>query len=61
MVRLAENAGFGLDKIESNWLKYNQSQPVFNIGLDSTILRLNVEDTDKDTDTGRTQIEDWGE
>ena len=65
MVRLAENAGFGLDKIESNWLKYNQTQPVFNIDFDSTILRLKVEDTDKDTDkdtdTGKTQIEDWGE
>lgn len=29
--------------------------------FDSTILHLKVEDTDRDTDTGSTQIEDWGE
>lgn len=50
MVKLAENAGFGLDKIESNWLKYNNTTPAFTIDFDSTIIFLKVEDTDSDTD-----------
>ncbi len=30
MVKLAENAGFGFDKMESNGLQYNQSMPDTN-------------------------------
>lgn len=40
MVRLAENAGFGLEKIERNWLKYNQTTPEIIREFDSTLLKL---------------------
>src|SRR5690554_117649 len=40
MVRLAENAGFGFDKIDSNWKEYNNSEPIYDISFDSTIVRL---------------------
>ncbi len=65
MVKLAENAGFGLDKIESNWLKYNQSQPLFTIDFDNTILLLKVEETGKDihedADFRHVNLQVWGE
>ena len=65
MVKLAENAGFGFDKIESNWLKYNNTKPSYTIDFDSTIIQLTVKDTDKDTDkdTGLNEKrgERWGE
>ena len=61
MVNLAENAGFGLDKIESNWLQYNQTQALFSIDFDSTILRLKVKSTDKDSDHGEDTLVEWGE
>lgn len=35
MVKLAENAGFGFDKMESNWFKYNKSVPEYNLDFDS--------------------------
>lgn len=40
MVKLAENAGFGFDKIDSNWYKYNETQPKYDIAFDSTIVKL---------------------
>jgi len=40
MVRLAENAGFGFDKIESNWKAYNNSTPQYELTFDSTIVKL---------------------
>lgn len=43
MVRLAENAGFGFDKIESNWKAFNHTEPEYEITFDSTILKLNTE------------------
>ena len=40
MVRLAENAGYGLDNIENNWKQYNDTSVEFNIDFDSTILKF---------------------
>ncbi len=40
MVRLAENAGFGFDKIDSNWQKYNNTAPEYDIAFDSTTVKL---------------------
>ncbi|MAL23062.1 MAG: hypothetical protein CMP05_07130 [Xanthomarina sp.] len=44
MVRLAENAGFGFDKIETNWNAYNQTLPEYDISFDATILKLNTQE-----------------
>ncbi|RYM33983.1 winged helix-turn-helix transcriptional regulator [Brumimicrobium glaciale] len=43
MVRLAENAGFGFDKIDSKWKEYNNSDPIYDITFDSTIVKLITE------------------
>ncbi|NEN22265.1 HTH domain-containing protein [Cryomorpha ignava] len=40
MVKLAENAGYGFDKIESNWYSYNKSAPEYVLDFDSIILKL---------------------
>ena len=66
MVKLAENVGFGLDKIESNWQLYNQTTPEILREFDSTIMKLAIKDTDKDTDRdtdtwGKKWGEKWGE
>ena len=37
MVKLAENVGFGIDKIESNWMQYNGSIPAYTLDFDSVI------------------------
>ena len=42
MVKLAENAGFGFDKIETNWKEYNQTVPVYDLEFDSTITRFSL-------------------
>lgn len=42
MVKLAENAGFGFDKIESNWLKYNKTLPEYDLAFDSFIMKLHL-------------------
>lgn len=38
VVKLAENAGFGLDNIEYNWKSYNNTIPVFDVDFDSVIV-----------------------
>src|SRR5690606_33124289 len=38
MVRLAENAGYGFDKMESNWKEYMDSEVVYDNSFDSTIV-----------------------
>ena len=48
MVKLAGNAGYGLDKIESNWKEYNNTLPEYDIAFDSTILNLYLS-TEKET------------
>jgi len=50
MVKLAENAGFGFDKIESNWLKYNNTKPIYETEFDSTIIKLMMADPNKNPD-----------
>jgi len=50
MVRLAENAGYGFDRIEANWKIYNNTEPEYDISFDATILKLathSQEETDK--------------
>ncbi len=42
MVKLAENAGFGFDKIETNWKKYNNTLPVYDLSFDSTIIKFDL-------------------
>ena len=40
VVHLAENAGYGFDKMESGWLKYANSKPSFVQGSDFTIVEF---------------------
>lgn len=40
MVKMAENAGFGFDKIETNWDAYNKTLPEYDLAFDSTIVKL---------------------
>lgn len=47
MVKLAENAGFGFDKIETNWLKYNQTLPEYKIEFDSFTTCFNIPANDE--------------
>ena len=47
MVKLAENAGFGFDKIETKWMEYNHTQPVYRLSFDSTIVNFNLEPGEK--------------
>jgi ATP-dependent DNA helicase RecG len=49
MVKLAENAGFGFDKIETNWNKYNKTKPVYDLNFDSTIVKFTLEPSKKTT------------
>ena len=42
MVKLAENAGFGFDKIENNWMGYNNTKPVYDLSFDSTIVKFQM-------------------
>lgn len=36
MVNLAENAGYGSDKMETGWEEYSHSKPIFEQGIDFT-------------------------
>ncbi len=47
MVKLAENVGFGLDKIETNWMEYNKTLPVYDLSFDSTIVKFFLETKDE--------------
>ena len=42
MIKLAENAGYGIDKIESNWKAYNNTKPTYITEFDSTIVSLSL-------------------
>lgn len=42
MIKLAENAGYGIDKIESNWQQYNNTKPNYITEFDSTIVSLTL-------------------
>ncbi len=46
MVKLAENAGFGFDKIDENWKAYNSTTPDYLIEFDSVIVRFKMDTND---------------
>ncbi len=50
MVKLAENIGSGLEKIESNWLAYNKSTPTYQLDFDATIVKFPLSVVDIETD-----------
>lgn len=37
---MAENAGYGFDKIEKNWNLHNNTQPEYEIDFDSVIVKM---------------------
>ena len=43
MVKLAENAGFGFDKIDENWKAYNSTVLDYLIEFDSVIVDFKME------------------
>jgi ATP-dependent DNA helicase RecG len=43
MVNLAENAGFGFDKIDENWKAYSKTEPDYKIEFDSFVLNFYLE------------------
>lgn len=43
MVKLAENAGFGFDKIEVNWKQYNKTVPEYQVEFDSVLVNFQLE------------------
>jgi ATP-dependent DNA helicase RecG len=43
MVKLAENAGFGFDKIDENWKAYNSTVPDYQIEFDSVLVDFKME------------------
>lgn len=49
MVKLAENAWFGFDKIESNWVACNHTQPEYQVEFDSIVLKMNMEESSEKT------------
>lgn len=44
MVRLAENAGYGFDKLERNWYMYNKTKPEYQIEFDSIISKFFIKE-----------------
>ncbi|WP_034059319.1 RNA-binding domain-containing protein [Lacinutrix jangbogonensis] len=51
MVRLAENAGYGFDRIEANWKTYNNTVPEYDVSFDATILKLYTHTEEETTKT----------
>ncbi len=62
MVKLAENAGYGLDNMEANWYQYNQTTPHFNVDFDSVVVRfdLNKAETQSSENSVETLRKDYG-
>lgn len=44
MVKLSENVGFGFDKIESNWKRYNHTIPEYEFDFDSVLVKFYLSD-----------------
>ena len=59
MVRLAENAGYGFDRIEANWKIYNNTEPEYDISFDATILKLNTKQQEETVKTSETYYKDF--
>ena len=51
VVKLAENAGYGLDNMEYNWKAYNGYSPVFNVDFDSVIVDFMLAEKQSDRKT----------
>lgn len=51
MVRLAENAGYGFDRIEANWKTYNNTAPEYDTSFDATILKLKTKQQEQTVNT----------
>lgn len=43
MVKLAENIGFGFDKIDDNWKAYNSTMPDYQIEFDSVVVDFKMD------------------
>jgi ATP-dependent DNA helicase RecG len=61
MVKLAENAGFGFDKIDTNWKEYNGTDAEYDIAFDSTIIKLNLKAEEEKIDTSDKLRNKYGE
>jgi predicted HTH transcriptional regulator len=59
MVRLAENAGYGFDRIEANWKIYNNTEPEYDVSFDVTILKLNTKQQEETVKTSETYYKDF--
>lgn len=55
MVRLAENAGYGFDKLERNWYMYNKTKPDYQIEFDSIISKFFIKEKKSSGEFFRTQ------
>lgn len=55
MVKLAENAGFGFDKMESLWQEYNHTVPEYQVEFDSVVSSFTVEPAEGTS--GKTSVE----
>ncbi|MCM5661829.1 HTH domain-containing protein [Galbibacter mesophilus] len=56
-----ENAGYGFDKIETNWGQYNNTAPEYDISFDGTILKLYTQKDKAETKTSGKLRGDFGE
>lgn len=57
MVKLAENAGYGFDKIDTNWKEYNHSEPEYVLAFDSTIVKLHLSPIEETVTVAETSLE----
>lgn len=61
MVKLAENAGFGLDKMDTHWQAYNQTTPEIIPAFDSTLMIFATKGNSRSPNTPLSLAEKWGE
>ncbi|MFA6402586.1 MAG: winged helix-turn-helix transcriptional regulator [Salinivirgaceae bacterium] len=47
LVKLSENIGFGFDKIETKWLEYNETKPIYELDFDSVIVIFKLSTEEK--------------
>ena len=59
MVKLAENAGFGFDKIDENWKAYNSTTPDYQIEFDSVVVGFQMEAEELKQKKPQKEPEDW--
>ena len=61
MATLAENVGFGLDKIERFWKEYNKEQVVFDVASDYVVVTLPFENGGENSKNGGENSKNGGE